>query len=258
MAFRFYNPAPVFLDLMGLAPLAGGSLTFYSQGTTTPKGTWADSALTVSNSNPVPLDSAGRSNLNIWLDGAYTVLLKAADGTSVWTRDVDSGGGAGAAIPALETGLFLTNDGSNLVWSEVRQVPDPGGSGGKILGTDGSNLIWQAAPIIPTLPIVNSPNSDKIGTLLIQYGSASAPASGNRQTAANINFTTSYDSAPMMVQVIPRNASHTSAGQIGVPAITAKTATGFTVQFDSDDFGQSNANFINAIPFDWIAHGRKA
>lgn len=257
-SYRFFNPAPVFLDLPGIKPLAGGSLQFFAQGTTTPKDTWSDSTLTTLNTNPVALDSSGRANTNIWLNGAYTVVLKAADGTSVWTRDVDSGAGAGATIPALLTGKFLTNDGSNLIWADVQQVPDPTGSSGKILGTDGSNLIWQAAPTIPALPIVNSSSSDKIGTLLIQYGNASAPASGNRQTSANVTFTTAYDSAPFIVEVVPRNASHTSGGQIGVPAITAKSATGFTVQFDSDDFGQSNASFINALPFDWIAHGRKA
>ncbi|XTQ92549.1 gp53-like domain-containing protein [Xanthomonas sacchari] len=258
MSFRFYNPAPVFFDLLGIEPAAGGSLTFYAQGTTTPKGTWSDSDLTIANTNPVQLDSSGRANVNIWCDGAYTVILKDADGTSIWTRDFDSGQGGGATIPALDNGKFLTNDGSNLLWSTVLQVPDPTGAGGKILGTDGSNLIWQAAPTIPTLPIVNSSSSDKIGTLLIQYGSASAPASGVRQTSSSVNFTTAFDSAPFIVEVIPRNASHTSGNQIGVPAITTKTATGFTVQFDSDDFGQTNANFINAIPYDWVAFGRKA
>ena len=258
MSFRFYNPAPVFFDLLGLQPAAGGSLTFYAQGTTTPKGTWSDSDLTVANTNPVLLDSSGRANTNIWCDGAYTVVLKEADGTSVWTRDFDSGQGSGAAIPALDNGKFLTNDGANLLWQTVLQPPDPTGSAGKVLGTDGSNLIWQTLPTIPSLPIVNSTSSDKIGTLLIQYGSASAPSSGTRQTAVSVTFATPYDSAPFIVEVMPRNVTHTSGGQIGVPAVTSKSTTGFSVQFDSDDFGQSNASFINALPFDWVSFGRKA
>ena len=256
--YRFFNPAPVFLDLLGLAPLAGGSLTFYDQGTTTPKGTWSDSALTVANANPVPLDSAGRSNVNIWLDGAYTVLLKAADGTSVWTRDVDSGTGAGLSIPPLDTPGFLTHDFSNLLWQEFPMLPDPTGSDGKVPVANGGGYTLANFPTIPALPIVNSASSDKIGTLLIQYGSASAPQSGSRQTAVSVTFPTPYDSAPFFVSIMPRNVTHTSGGQIGVPAVTTKSATGFSVQFDSDDFGQSNANFISAIPFDWMAHGRKA
>ncbi|WP_440984903.1 gp53-like domain-containing protein [Xanthomonas sontii] len=248
----------MFFDLLGIEPAAGGSLTFYAQGTTTPKGTWSDSELTIANTNPVQLDSSGRANVNIWCDGAYTVILKDADGTSIWTRDFDSGQGGGATIPALDNGKFLTNDGSNLLWSTVLQVPDPTGAGGKILGTDGSNLIWQAAPTIPSLPIVNSTSSDKIGTLLIQYGSASAPASGNRQTAVSVTFPVAYDQPAFVVIPIVRNDTHTSGQQIAVPAEPVKTATGFSLRFDTDDFGQSNANIISAVNFDWIAFGRKA
>ncbi|WP_369916545.1 hypothetical protein AB8810_11170 [Xanthomonas sp. NCPPB 3005] len=255
MSFRFYNPAPVFLDLPGLAPLAGGSLQFFAIGTTTPKGTWSDSDLTTPNTNPVPLDSSGRANVNIWLDGAYSVVLRAADGTLVWTRDVDSGAGAGATIPALLTGKFLSNDGSNLIWSDVLQVPDPTGSANKILSTDGSNLIWISQQELPDLPVQNFTNRVKVGTYLRQWGSDSAPASGSRQTARSVTFANPFSGDPYFIAIMPRNVTHTAGGQIGVPAVTAKSATGFSVQFDTDDFGQSNASFISAVPFDWVAEG---
>ncbi|KAB7765404.1 hypothetical protein [Xanthomonas sp. LMG 12461] len=248
----------MFFDQLGIEPAAGGSLTFYAQGTTTPKGTWSDSDLTIANTNPVQLDSSGRANVNIWCDGAYTVVLKDADGTSIWTRDFDSGQGAGVTIPPLTTAGFLTHDFTNLIWQNFPMLPDPTGSDGKVPVANGGGYTLTSLPTIPSLPIVNSTSSDKIGTLLIQYGSASAPFSGNRQTSSSVSFTTAFDSAPFFVDVIPRNANHTSGGQIGVPAITVKSSTGFTVQFDSDDFGQSNASFINAVPFDWIAFGRKA
>lgn len=255
MSQRFYNPAPVFADLLGLEPLAGGSLQFYDQGTTTPKGTWSDSDLTVANQNPVPLDSSGRANTNIWLDGGYTVVLRAADGTSVWTRDVDDGAAGGATIPTLQNGQFLTNDGSNLQWGEVLQVPDPTGSSGKVLGNDGANLIWEEKPAAPVLPVQNFSNRVKIGTYLRQWGSSSAPASGSRQTAVSVTFPVPFSSAPTFVGVMPTNVTHAAGGQIGVPAVTAKSATGFSVQFDTDDFGQTNANFSGPIPFDWAAEG---
>ncbi|KMM77080.1 hypothetical protein ACP93_02665 [Xanthomonas sp. NCPPB 1128] len=253
--YRFFNPAPVFLDLPGIKPLAGGALQFFAQGTTTAKDTWSDSTLTTLNTNPVQLDSSGRANVNIWLSGAYTVVLKAADGTSVWTRDVDSGAGAGATIPALVAGKFLATDGSNLIWADVLQVPDPTGSANKILSTDGSNLIWIAQPTIPDLPVQNFTNRVKIGTYLRQWGSDSAPASNARQTSRSVTFLNPFSGDPYAITVIPRNVTHTAGGQIGVPAIIAKSATGFSVQFDSDDFGQSNASFIAALPFDWVAEG---
>lgn len=255
MSYRFFNPAPVFLDLLGLAPLAGGTLQFYEQGTTTAKNTWSDSDLTTVNQNPVPLDSAGRANTNIWLDGAYSVVLLASDGSTVWTRDVDSGSGSGAVIPSLVSGRFLTNDGSNLIWSEILQVPDPSDSANYILSTDGSNLVWIPQPTIPDLPVENYSNRVKIGTYLRQWGSASAPASGARQTAVSVTFPNAFSGEPYFIGITPRNVTHTAGGQIGVPAVTAKSATGFSVQFDTDDFGHSNASFIAAEPFDWVAEG---
>ncbi|MEB1529899.1 gp53-like domain-containing protein [Xanthomonas sp. WHRI 7945] len=255
MSFRFYNPAPVFMDLLGLAPLAGGSLQFFAIGTTTPKGTWSDSELMVANPNPVPLDSSGRANVNIWGDGAYTVRATAADGTSVWTRDVDSGAGAGATIPALLTGKFLTNDGSNLIWADVLQVPDPTGSANKILGTDGSNLIWQAAPTIPDLPVENHANRVKIGTLLIQWGASQAPATGQRQTGVAVPFPFAFSGAPYHVDITVTSTALVSSGVLAVDAVPTKDANGCSVQFDTNDFGNNASRFVNPVPFTWVAYG---
>ncbi|CAE6836350.1 gp53-like domain-containing protein [Xanthomonas arboricola] len=255
MSQRFYNPAPVFADLLGLEPLAGGSLQFYDQGTTTPKGTWSDSDLTVANQNPVPLDSSGRANTNIWLDGGYTVVLRAADGTSVWTRDVDDGAAGGATIPPLTTPGFLTHDFSNLFFEEFPMLPDPTGSDGKVPVSNGAGYVLTTLPEAPVLPVENFSNRVKIGTYLRQWGSSSAPASGSRQTAVSVTFPVPFSSAPTFVGVMPTNVTHAAGGQIGVPAVTAKSATGFSVQFDTDDFGQTNANFSGPIPFDWAAEG---
>lgn len=253
MSQRFYNPAPVFADLLGLKPLADGSLQFYDQGTTTPKGTWSDSDLTVANQNPVPLDSSGRANTNIWLDGAYTVVLRAADGTSVWTRDVDDGAGGGATIPTLQNGQFLTNDGSNLLWGPVLQVPDPSGSSGKVLGTDGANLIWQAKPEAPVLPVENFNGGVKIGTMMIQFGTSSLAASGQTVAAGSVNFGRAF-SAPPVVNANSNTSAATAEGQIPVFE-TEATTTGFTVKVHTNDFGRNGARITSAVPFSWIAVG---
>jgi|SRR5688572_24292106 len=256
--YRFYNPAPVFLDLLGLAPLAGGSLTFYELGTTTAKDTWSDSGLTILNPNPVPLDSAGRPSVNVWCDGAYSVTIKSAAGVTVETRDIDSGIGAGLSIPALTTAGFLTHDFSNLMWAEFPMLPDPSGSDGMVPVANGGGYTLAPMPSVPSLPIVDGASSQKIGTMLIQWGSSSAPPSGARQTGVGVAFPTAFDAEPFFVGITVRNNSHTAGGQLGVAAVVNKDANGFGVHFDTDDFGQSNASFINAIPFDWIAFGRKA
>lgn len=66
-------------------PLAGGQVYFYIPGTSTLKTTWADSAATVPNTNPVILDAAGRAT--IWGDGAYRQVLKDSLSNQIWDRD---------------------------------------------------------------------------------------------------------------------------------------------------------------------------
>lgn len=267
MTFRFYNPAPVLMDLLGLKPCANGSLTFCEFNTTTPKGTWADPNQTIPNENPVPLDSSGRSNTDIWLDGAYSITLRDGDGVVVWTRDVDSGQGTGAAIPALVTGQFLTNDGSNLLWQDVRQVPDPSGSPEYVLSTDGSNLIWVPKQVIPEPPepdIVLTDTSAKFGVsdsttkFLIQTGTGTAPASNEFTTSVNVTFAKPY--AKLWHVSVERTTPNATASMGATQAITGFTAgspaNGFTAAFASaDDGGDSNWRIVNPIPFTWIAFG---
>lgn len=81
--YQFYNPAPVFFDLLGIAPVAGGSLAFYEISTTTPKDTWSDVDKITLNVNPVPLDASGRSSLNIFMDGDYTVICTDSLGATI-------------------------------------------------------------------------------------------------------------------------------------------------------------------------------
>src|SRR5690606_6234071 len=138
MARQFLNPAPVLHDILGIDPAFNGSLTFYEIGTTDPKDTWSDYDQTVPNENPVPLDSAARSETQIWLDGEYSVVLRNEDDETVWPRDLRPEQSAGLAIPSLVSDEFLTNDGTNLAWGPVLQVPDPTGFSGRVLSTDGS------------------------------------------------------------------------------------------------------------------------
>ena len=76
MSYRFLDPNPVLFDTDGITPCANGSLQFYDIGTTTPKNTFNTSALSVANTNPITLNASGRSPVEIWLGGNYTVVLK--------------------------------------------------------------------------------------------------------------------------------------------------------------------------------------
>ncbi len=259
MSYRFFNPAPVFMDLLGLRPLAGGSLAFYELGTTTPKGTWSDPDLTIPNTNPVQLDSSGRANVNVWLDGGYSVRLLDALGATVWTRDVNDGAGGGAAIPSLQTGQFLTNDGANLLWDTVRQPPDPAGSTDYILSTDGSNLIWIPQPTIPDVPITTTNTSVKVKDMLDQWGTGNIPASGTKFSSVTINFPTPYIAAPDVKVQIARGNGVVAAGFLGCLGVSSVSNNGFTVVWDLnlDNVG-SQFNLTAPIPISWRAIGKVA
>ncbi|MDT3468916.1 hypothetical protein [Stenotrophomonas maltophilia] len=261
MSGRFYDPNPVYFDLLSNQPVAGGFLTFYLQGTTTPKGTWSDSALTIPNTNPVPLDSSGRANVNIWLSGAYTVRLTDSLGAVIWVRDVDDGATGQAQFPAMESGKFLTNDGSVYLWGDVRQVPDPTGSANKILSTDGSALIW-IAQAVATNPVVVTDTSVKyIGAnsiILEQWGTFSIPASGAQVATGSFTFPVPYIAVPNVQATINRGSGVVAAGFIGDIGATAST-TGMTVNWDLgvDDI-KSQYNLTSPLPIMWRAIGKVA
>jgi hypothetical protein len=58
-------------------PLSGGKLYFFETGTSTAKATYSDVAMTIENSNPVVLDSAGRQG-DIFFTGAAKIIIKSA------------------------------------------------------------------------------------------------------------------------------------------------------------------------------------
>ena len=260
MAFQFVNPAPVLFDLLGIEPAAGGSLLFYERGTTTPKDTWSDPDLAVLNSNPVLLDSSGRSNTQIWMDGEYTVVLRDGDGEQVWAREMGSGQAAGTTIPDLIAGRFLTNNGTDLLWSTIRQVPDPTGSANRILSTDGANLIWIPQPTIPPppdLPIGSGDNFAEFGDTLIQWGTGTGPATGTDFSQSNITFGRLFAAPPPFVgvTVATNNINGTSLVAIGVTAIGV---SGCVVDFNNADrHYQGSSKLTGPIPYMWMAIGKK-
>jgi hypothetical protein len=74
-------------------PLAGGLLYTYQAGSSTPQTTYTTSAGNVANSNPIVLDSAGRTPQEVWLTSAqtYKFVLKDSSGTLLGTYDNISG-----------------------------------------------------------------------------------------------------------------------------------------------------------------------
>lgn len=256
MTSPFYNPAPVFLDNQG-RPVAGGFLYFYESNTSTPKLTWSDEALTIPNANPVPLDSAGRANTNIWMKGSYSVKLTDSPGATIWTRNVSDGSSGQAVIPPMEAGKFLTNDGSVYLWGDVLQLPDPTGSDGKVPVASGGVYVLQSFPTYPTVPVVTD-NSVKTGNILHQWGFGSIPASGTKVASTTINFPTPFVSMPHCTVGINRSSGVVAAGFIGCLGWTAST-TQLIISWDLNIVQTgSEYNLANPIPIEWGAIGKVA
>lgn len=269
MAYQFFNPAPVYFDLLGIEPIMGGSITFYDKGTTTLRDTWSreEQGNAYLNTNPIILDAAGRSPVQIWMDGDYSYVIRDADGVLVREGDFTSGQTAGASIPSLVADRFLTNDGTNLLWQLVRQVPDPAGMNDRILGTDGANLLWVEKPATPEIPepdvvVQTTPfyklqigKSTQTTKSLVLCGAGNAPATGGRESNSSITFGEAFATTPNFISCIP--TSQSNAGGPMVPELTAMSSTGFTVKWTIAAGAGVDAKILNAVPYIWRAEGTK-
>lgn len=268
-SFRILNQAPQYRLADGRVN-AGGSLTFYETDLTTLKDTWSDEAMTVLNSNPVVMDASGLTLTDVWGDGEYGVAMADADDVVIWTRNnVKASNAEAVAIPALQDGEFLTNNGSVMSWQPILQVPDPTGHSGQVLYSDGSLSYWAALPdsTPPDPEIVVTENSFQAGVStdttkwLEQTGTGSATASGGKTATASVVYDTPFVAAATYVDIVPTSASSCALANI-IPnwAITVSSTTGFTVTFStltggSSADGFSSSNIISAVPFMYKATG---
>lgn len=263
--FRILDPFQVYTDLTGKLA-AGGVLHFYAAGTTTDANVYGDEALSVNNGPTIDIGTDGRAVDDIWGDStlAYRCRVYGADGTLIRDRDnLGIPGGTGTSIPTLESGDFLTNDGSSLLWAAVRQALDPSGASNKVMGSDGTNLVWVDKPAngsngsagtnanVTVTPLSVKWNNGTGDLFFIQGASDSAAASGIPSTSKAITFPTAFKTL-LGVYVITTGNSYATAGKLGIPAITAKNTTGFTVAFDTNT---TTDNIFASVPFDWIAFG---
>ena len=132
MASRYIPAKFQFFDDTG-AVLAGGSLTFYGSGTVILKDVFADENGTAL-ANPVTLDGAGKMP-NIWLEGAYKVVIKDSDAVQLSEADPVTGSTSGtnafddwnAVSVYSQYDIARGSDGVlNISISGANQANDPG------------------------------------------------------------------------------------------------------------------------------------
>jgi len=252
MTFRFFPPGIQFFTNDGQV-LADGSLTFSDSGTTDLRDTWSDPGMTTPNPNPVPLDGAGRPDVDTWGDGAYRVVLKDSDGVTIVTLDNVSGP-QGIPDPALQAGKFLTNDGTDLSWAAIVQVPSAAGQqNGYVLTTDGAGNIGWAATGLANVRQVPDPDGVDDGWVLtveddeyvwapIDSGVTErvwSDQTGNRQLGQSYQNTTDVE---IKVNVVCRCRRQSAGGvafiaqcdsvTVGEAAATGSTDNISTISFD--------------------------
>jgi hypothetical protein len=117
-------PVVQFLDDNG-DPLPGGKVYTYETGTTTPKATYSNEALTIPNANPIILDSAGKADIWLLDNGQYRFVINTSTDVLVDTIDDVSG---------------VVND-TNLV-TRITETVGTGGFKNKIIGGDFGLNTW--------------------------------------------------------------------------------------------------------------------
>jgi microcystin-dependent protein len=116
MSTGYVIPSPKFraFDHGTGAPLAGGKLSAFAAGTSTPQNTYSDQALTTPNANPVVLDSNGEASIYIPDSTLYKFVLKDSTDVVQWTVDNVSmpSPTAGTPAAAVATGAILPYGGT--------------------------------------------------------------------------------------------------------------------------------------------------
>jgi hypothetical protein len=266
MAYRFRDPSPVFENLLGLRNAPGGQWFFYELGTSTPKDTYQEYALTTPNTNPITLTAAGRFPVPVWLDGDYTVELKASDGSSIINpTDIRPEIAPGLAIPdpTGHAGEYLTNDGSTVQWSGVIwNLPDPTGSASYmvVVNSDGTDYILQPIPepVDPAIAVTTNYVTFGMDTgdkWMIQKGTGTAPATGTFKTSVPVTFSPTFKSGTVpFVAITPLN-TQPDGGPMVAYSDGAPTASGFTPTFDVAEGDSASPNVTAPVTFLWEASG---
>ena len=143
-----------FFDANGV-PLSGGKLYTYAAGTTTPQTTYTSVSGSVSNANPIILDSEGRvSGTNeVWLDSAvaYKLILKTSADVQLWSADDLSGIAAlGNALPVAAGGTGVSSNTAYAVLCGGTTSTNPIQSIASV-GTAGQVLTSNGAGALPTM-----------------------------------------------------------------------------------------------------------
>jgi hypothetical protein len=138
---RYIIPTPQYMDTAG-RPAVGYKLYSYEGGTTTPKVTYSDAALTSANANPTIGDNNGYfGTIYTDPDTSYKFVMKDADDNTIWTQDAVY---SGVGSEGIETGNIA--DGA----VTTAKIADNAVTAAKIADTDAIDTTAKLADGIVT------------------------------------------------------------------------------------------------------------
>lgn len=125
-------------------PVSGGTVTVQDANTTTPRACYTDTGLSISATNPIPLNSSGRHTQGmVYISAAaYKVIVKDADGTTLFTRDnIDPG------VPIGTGALAIANGGTGATSAAAALAALGGASTAEVadLASDVAGLVGATA-----------------------------------------------------------------------------------------------------------------
>jgi hypothetical protein len=241
------DPVPQFCDANGL-PYAGGSISTYVVGTTTPKQTWLDPQQAALNTNPIVLDAAGRCVM--YGDGDYRLILRDAAGNLVWDQPsstivsaamypvVSAPTIADAQVLLGITGFATSADLANAISAEqnARIAADTAETNRAEAAE--ANLQSQIDAINTTLAGITG-GTTTLPT--VQAGSAITDSDGHKR----VTFTTAFASAPAVT------VEQYRAGYDITSDTVVSDASGFDVWFAFPE--TSGITPAATVSFTWIA-----
>jgi hypothetical protein len=257
------SPVQQFCDANG-EPYAGGLLSTYVQGTTTPKATWSDPGGTSLNTNPIVLDSAGRAL--IYGDGLYRLVLQDAVGNLIWDQPASTIVSAAMApvvsAPTIADAVALLGIQS-MIDASVAIERARAEAAEAALQSAITNISLTPGPPGPAGPAgATGPQGPSGATGLVvtvRTGSGMSDGNGN----ISVSWTPAFPTAviqftchgPLGQYFSPLLYNTTSGSFSGNGVITTTSATGALAQDTWDSSGQSVTVPVPSTSFTWFAMG---
>jgi hypothetical protein len=216
-------------------PYAGGSIETYVVGTSSPKQVWLDMEQTALATNPVILDSAGRSLM--FGDGAYRLVLRDSVGNQVAdfvaTTLVSAAMYPVISAPTIADAVHqLGIDDMIAAEAAARAAADSAEQTARIAADAAETAAREAADATLTTAVGAMP--------LIQHGSAATDADGHKL----VTFATHYSLQPSVV------VTHNGTGFDASCAVVNAGLGSFDVWWAHGFDGSPDA-----VGFFWIAVG---